>query len=99
MESDSMEEKLAEKPTPDPKETKYVLGTNRGPLTESDEEKQAASAPAGDALTAPGKKQKFRRHWARFWCCYLVGAIVFLAIFLPILYVHVPLSLVSRRCS
>ncbi|GAB1213865.1 hypothetical protein ATERTT37_003018 [Aspergillus terreus] len=86
MESDSMEEKLAEKPSPDPKETKYVLGTNRGPLTESDEEKQAASAPAGDALTAPGKKQKFRRHWARFWCCYLVGAIVFLAIFLPIFF-------------
>jgi catalase (peroxidase I) len=26
-----------------------------------------------------------QRHWRRFWCCYLVGVIIFLAIFLPVL--------------
>jgi hypothetical protein len=25
------------------------------------------------------------KHWRRFWCCYLVAAIIFLAIFLPVL--------------
>lgn len=28
------------------------------------------------------------RHWRRFWCCYLLGMVIFLAIFLPILLVH-----------
>lgn len=27
----------------------------------------------------------FNKHWRRFWCCYLLGIIIFLAIFLPIL--------------
>lgn len=31
------------------------------------------------------KKTKFRRHWKRFWCCYLVGFVVLSAIFLPLL--------------
>lgn len=26
-----------------------------------------------------------RKHWRRFWCCYLVAVIIFLAIFLPVL--------------
>jgi hypothetical protein len=26
-----------------------------------------------------------QKHWRRFWCCYLVAAIIFLAIFLPVL--------------
>jgi hypothetical protein len=26
-----------------------------------------------------------QKHWRRFWCCYLVVAIIFLAIFLPVL--------------
>lgn len=28
---------------------------------------------------------KFHRHWRRFWCCYMLAAVIFLAIFLPIL--------------
>jgi hypothetical protein len=31
------------------------------------------------------KKQKLKKHWKRFWFCYLVGGFVFLAIFLPLL--------------
>lgn len=26
-----------------------------------------------------------QKHWRRFWCCYLVAVIIFLAIFLPVL--------------
>jgi len=29
--------------------------------------------------------QKLKRHWARFWFCYLLACVVFLAIFLPLL--------------
>jgi hypothetical protein len=31
------------------------------------------------------KKQKLRKHCARFWCCYVLGAVLLLAIGLPIL--------------
>ncbi|KAL4977180.1 hypothetical protein BDW66DRAFT_150283 [Aspergillus desertorum] len=34
----------------------------------------------------PGKRQRLKRHFARFWCCYLLGGIVFLAIFLPVFF-------------
>lgn len=30
-----------------------------------------------------------QRHWRRFWCLYAVVSIVFLAIFLPVLYVYI----------
>lgn len=33
-------------------------------------------------------KVRFQKHWRRFWCCYLVAVVVFLAIFLPVLYVE-----------
>lgn len=29
--------------------------------------------------------QKVKQHYRRFWCCYLVGGIISLAIFLPLL--------------
>ncbi|KAL4895635.1 hypothetical protein BDV59DRAFT_211275 [Aspergillus ambiguus] len=71
----------------DSKEAKYALGANRGPLTEeSDDESQDASSKAGDGLVASGKRQRIRRHWKRFWFCYTIGGIVFLAIFLPIFF-------------
>jgi hypothetical protein len=31
------------------------------------------------------KKQKLRRHCARFWCCYVLGAVIMMAIALPVL--------------
>ena len=34
---------------------------------------------------AGAARQKFNKHWRRFWCCYLLASIIFLAIFLPIL--------------
>jgi hypothetical protein len=30
-------------------------------------------------------QMEFWRHWRRFWCCYLLGSIIFLAVFLPVL--------------
>lgn len=32
------------------------------------------------------RKEKLRRHWKRYWICYLIGGIIFSAIFLPLLY-------------
>ncbi|KAJ5688519.1 hypothetical protein N7462_002911 [Penicillium macrosclerotiorum] len=28
----------------------------------------------------------FQKHWRRFWCCYLVAVVIFLAIFLPVFF-------------
>ncbi|KAI9148381.1 hypothetical protein HJFPF1_12212 [Paramyrothecium foliicola] len=37
----------------------------------------------------PTKKQRLRRHCLRFWFCYLVGLIIFLAIFLPLFFLKI----------
>jgi hypothetical protein len=31
------------------------------------------------------KRAKVKRHLKRFWCCYLIAGVIFLAIFLPLL--------------
>ncbi|KAI1447119.1 hypothetical protein F5Y02DRAFT_416559 [Annulohypoxylon stygium] len=72
-------------------------GTSNAPARESDDassgdhvqEKAAAAAP----LT---KKQKFKRHCGRFWWWYLIGLIIFLAIFLPILFLVIIPAIVQR---
>jgi hypothetical protein len=68
-------------------DAKYSLGVHRGPLTPVDDSKleQVQSAGGISLATNRTKKEKFARHWKRFWCCYLVGNVIFLAIFLPIL--------------
>jgi hypothetical protein len=45
-------------------------------------EAQEQLPPLGRVKSA---RAKFQKHWRRFWCCYLLGAIIFLAIFLPVL--------------
>ncbi|RDW61738.1 DUF3712 domain-containing protein [Aspergillus mulundensis] len=35
----------------------------------------------------PKKRQRLKRHFAKYWCCYLLAGTIFLAIFLPVLYV------------
>ncbi|KAH8881400.1 hypothetical protein GQ53DRAFT_588238, partial [Thozetella sp. PMI_491] len=37
----------------------------------------------------PSKKQKIKRHCGRFWCCYLIALIIFLAIFLPLFFLKI----------
>lgn len=31
------------------------------------------------------RTQKIKKHFRRFWCCYLVGLVIFLAVALPVL--------------
>jgi len=31
------------------------------------------------------KARVLKKHWKRFWCCYIVAIVIFLAILLPIL--------------
>lgn len=68
---------------------KYSLGVHRGPLAPAgvDDPKleQVQSAGGISLATNRSKKEKFARHWKRFWCCYLIGNVIFLAIFLPVL--------------
>ncbi|OTA98457.1 hypothetical protein M426DRAFT_69787 [Hypoxylon sp. CI-4A] len=63
-------------------------GASNAPLRPSGEASsgdhvQEKTPPAAAPLT---KKQKFKRHWGRFWWWYLIGSIILLAILLPILY-------------
>lgn len=70
-----------------------ALGVHRGPMPQhdmTDEEAESAFAHLEEAkgLTLERQQtisQKVSKHWKRFWCCYLVGNILFLAVFLPIL--------------
>lgn len=75
-------------------DAKHALGANRGPMPAHDvDDADAESAydhlEDGKGLslekTQTTASQKVVKHWKRFWCCYLVGNIIFLAIFLPIL--------------
>ncbi|KAL4964934.1 DUF3712 domain-containing protein [Aspergillus stella-maris] len=44
----------------------------------------------------PRKRTRVKRHFARFWCCYLLGGIVFLAIFLPVFFL-VAIPAIAQR--
>ncbi|OTB18710.1 hypothetical protein K445DRAFT_19314 [Daldinia sp. EC12] len=50
-------------------------------------------APVAAPLT---KKEKFKRHCGRFWWWYLIGLVIFLAIFLPILFLVIIPAIVQR---
>ncbi|KAL4874464.1 hypothetical protein BJY04DRAFT_13281 [Aspergillus karnatakaensis] len=81
---------LVEKGEP-AKGSRNILGTLRGiiPGTGADIER-LESEPGDVSLVDPKVKQKkskrFRRHCARFWCCYVFWTVIFLAIFLPIFF-------------
>lgn len=77
---------------------KYVVGVNRGDMKPpAEKDAKAANKFLGASsehieTVEPekiDKRQKVKRHFRRFWCCYLMAAIIFLAIFLPILYAHI----------
>ncbi|KAL2830146.1 hypothetical protein BJY01DRAFT_261011 [Aspergillus pseudoustus] len=86
---------LAEKKGASP-DSKNVLGAFRGPIAGNDgvEIEYVESVPGDVSLveepkTKKSKRQRFRRHCARFWCCYLFWNVIFLAIFLPIFFLVV----------
>lgn len=72
-------------------DAKYSLGLHRGPLPakgadDSSKLEQTTSAGGLSLETRKLKrKEKLQRHWKRFWCLYLIGNVIFLAIFLPVL--------------
>ncbi|KAJ5116795.1 hypothetical protein N7456_001143 [Penicillium angulare] len=79
------------------KSAKYALGTYRGPFSLSPKGGNGNHDPATvdyvESIDTKSLKDDrrakcfgFRRHWRRFWCCYLLGNIIFLAIFLPIFF-------------
>ncbi|KAJ5288763.1 hypothetical protein N7478_001793 [Penicillium angulare] len=72
-------------------DAKYSLGVHRGPLVPTgvgDASKLEKVETAGglSLATTQSRKEKFSRHWKRFWCCYLIGNVIFLAIFLPVFF-------------
>ncbi|KAL6235277.1 hypothetical protein BDW75DRAFT_230458 [Aspergillus navahoensis] len=44
----------------------------------------------------PKKRQRLKQHFARFWCCYLLGGVIFLAIFLPVFFL-VAIPAIAQR--
>ncbi|GAD98918.1 conserved hypothetical protein [Paecilomyces variotii No. 5] len=76
------------------KESKYVIGANRGPLAppSGDQESDIARAEyveAADSASTQTKGKKIKRHFRRFWFCYVLLAIILAAILLPILFVFI----------
>ncbi|KAJ5160595.1 uncharacterized protein N7482_007599 [Penicillium canariense] len=71
-------------------EGNFVLGSNRGAWfskSEDDEGLFKTESASGVSLAKMlTRTEKLRRHWRRFWLVYLVGNVVFLAIFLPIFF-------------
>ncbi|KAL2813886.1 hypothetical protein BJX63DRAFT_442762 [Aspergillus granulosus] len=80
---------------------KRAIGANRGEL---DKGSKAAGTGAEiehvEAVAVgeekPKRRQRIKRHFARFWCCYLLGSIVFLAIFLPVFFL-VAIPAIAQR--
>ncbi|KAI8961506.1 hypothetical protein F5Y11DRAFT_348415 [Daldinia sp. FL1419] len=71
-------------------------GTTNIPGRQSDETSDdhvTEKTPVAAPLT---KKQKFKRHCGRFWWWYLIGLVIFLAIFLPILFLVIIPAIVQR---
>jgi len=69
-------------------DAKYSLGVHRGPLATAVDDPKLEKVETSGGLslaTTQTRKEKFARHWKRFWCCYLIGNVIFLAIFLPVL--------------
>ncbi|GIJ88016.1 hypothetical protein Asppvi_006932 [Aspergillus pseudoviridinutans] len=81
------------------KGAKYALGIHRGPLPPANgdggeiEHVETALSLERKERT---KKEAMRRHWARFWCCYMFFSIIFLAIMLPVFFLVI-LPAVSQR--
>lgn len=72
------------------KAAKYALGIHRGPLPQDDGEGVAIEHVETANTISLEKREKTRaerarRHWARFWCCYIFWSLIFLAVFLPVL--------------
>ncbi|RAH40654.1 DUF3712 domain-containing protein [Aspergillus brunneoviolaceus CBS 621.78] len=82
----------------DSDDAKYALGTHRGPLPSEGVDNEHLEKTRSISLE-PGKRtraQRLRRHWGRFWCCYVFGSIIFLTIFLPIFFLVILPAIAQR---
>lgn len=83
------------------KAAKYALGIHRGPLPQGDDEGYTIEhVETANTITLEKKErtraERARRHWARFWCCYIFWSIIFLAIFLPIFFTIIIPAIAQR---
>lgn len=73
------------------KAAKYTLGIHRGPLPAEDLDPDDDPQHIEDAKaislerTPSTRTEKVMKHWKRFWCCYCLANLIFLAIILPVL--------------
>jgi hypothetical protein len=92
------------------KEHKYVVGFSSMPqypaatLAAKGSKNKGIDIEHVETVEKPSEKenkksrvQKVKLHYRRFWCCYLVGGIIFLAIFLPLLWVSEALNATTFR--
>ncbi|KAI2602467.1 hypothetical protein GGR54DRAFT_645025 [Hypoxylon sp. NC1633] len=71
--------------------------TSNAPLRASEDASSTGHVTEKAAAAAPlTKKQKVKRHCGRFWKWYLLGFIIFSAIFLPILFLVIIPAIVQR---
>ncbi|KAJ6032827.1 uncharacterized protein N7446_008879 [Penicillium canescens] len=66
-------------------EDKYIIGGNRGLLYPGPDDLAKLEQIESSTRSAT-RKDKFRRHCRRFWLCYFIGNVIFLAIFLPVFF-------------
>ncbi|KAL5360485.1 hypothetical protein BJX96DRAFT_184575 [Aspergillus floccosus] len=92
------------------KSSQRALGSNRGAMDPSEEKKSKGIASSAGVDVEhlesvgmdekPGRiratNQKVKRHLRRFWCCYLIAGIVFLAIFLPLFFLYAIPAIAQR---
>lgn len=77
------------------KDGKNAIGAHRGLVAlpkdvGEDDPNYGGIKEAKGVNLEPGpmtKKEKMKRHWKRFWCCYCLGNLIFLAILLPLVCV------------
>ncbi|KAB8217215.1 hypothetical protein BDV33DRAFT_232948 [Aspergillus novoparasiticus] len=83
------------------KAAKYALGIHRGPLPQDDGEGVAIEHVETANTISLEKREKTRaerarRHWARFWCCYIFWSLIFLAVFLPVFFTVIIPAIAQR---
>lgn len=84
------------------KRPNFVIGANKNMFThlKNNNERAFHGASDVDVKRSTGRlkavRAKVHKHWRRFWCYYLVAAIIFLAVFLPVSWVWGPQIQKSR---
>ncbi|KAH8699234.1 hypothetical protein BGW36DRAFT_426906 [Talaromyces proteolyticus] len=68
--------------------SKGSLHNTTGSLEEGKEIEHIEKVENIRASNTNSKWKIFKRHWRRFWCCYVVAGVVGLAIFLPLFFIY-----------